>query len=143
MIKNLIILIVIIVAALWGLQNYTDYKAVDYFHGWLQKTDFGSAEPYKAKFSNWLLMLRTANPDKELNIFIRDGQYVPNSNAIKKDSKVIWRNQDSRAHTVSGEGWGSGQIEPGKTYAKTFDTAGKYSYSCSNHPSEKGELTVE
>lgn len=143
MIKNIIILLVVAVVALWGLQNYTDFKAVDCVHSWLVKSNWGSVDKYKAMLANWILKLRTPDAEQHLNVFIRDGQFVPNSNPIKKGSKVRWINEDTRAHTVSGEGWGSGQIEPGKTYTKTFDTAGRYTYSCSNHPSEKGELIVE
>lgn len=143
MIKSIIVLIVVAVLALWGLQNYTDYKAVDIVHGWLVKSDWGSLNKYKAVLANWILKLRTPDAEQYLNIFIRDGQFVPNSSPIQKDSKVKWTNEDTKAHTVSGEGWGSGQIEAGKTYAKTFDTPGNYPYSCSNHPSEKGEIIVQ
>jgi len=45
-------------------------------------------------------------------------------------------------HIIDGEGWSSGDIMPGQSFSKTFDTAGDFKYQCRIHPSMKGELKI-
>ena len=134
--KKLIISIIIVIIAAWGLQNYTGFKAIDLAKGYWQKVDL-------SKIGIFLKDKKTPDPEKQLNIFIRDGIFVPNLNAARTGIKVIWMNEDSKTHTVTGEGWGSGEIAPGKAYSKTFDAAGDYKYHCSIHPSMTGEIIVK
>ncbi|KKT26283.1 MAG: Blue (Type 1) copper domain protein [Parcubacteria group bacterium GW2011_GWA2_43_9b] len=135
--KKLIISIIIIVAAGWGLQNYTSFKAIDYAKIYWQKFDWSKINI----FSN--SAKETPDPEKQLNIFIRDSKFIPNLNAVRTGIKVTWFNEDNKTHTVTGEGWGSNEIAPGKAYSKTFDAAGDYQYHCSIHPSMTGEIIAK
>ena len=135
--KKLIIFIIIIIAAAWGLQNYTNFKAIDYVKTYWQNIDLSKI--------NVLLNSpkETPDPEKQLNVFIRDSKFIPNLNAVKVGIKVTWFNEDTKTHTVTGEDWGSGEIAPGKAYSKTFDAAGEYQYHCSIHPSMTGEIIAK
>ncbi|MBI3572843.1 MAG: cupredoxin domain-containing protein [Candidatus Kerfeldbacteria bacterium] len=70
--------------------------------------------------------------------------FSPSSLTVKKGTAVTWTNNDSVAHTVTGDNGGpaSGQLGNGKTYSFTFDTVGTVAYHCSNHPSMTASVTV-
>ncbi|HCX27800.1 MAG TPA: hypothetical protein DHI91_01525 [Candidatus Portnoybacteria bacterium] len=142
--KKFIIFIIIVFAAAWALQNYTSFKALDYAKEYYQKIDLSKASDYikNLKLSE-IFKKETPDPEKQLNIFIRDGQFVPNMNAAKAGINVTWINEDTKPHTVTGESWGSRELMPAAKYSRTFDTAGNYKYHCSSHPSETGELIVK
>ncbi len=134
--KKIIFFIIIVLLAGWVLQNYTSFKALDYAKTYWRSVDWSKLNI----FSNEKTM---PDPEKQLNIFIRDSKFIPNLNAVKIGIKVTWFNEDDKNHTVTGEGWGSGEIAPGKAWSKTFDTAGDYKYHCSLHPSMTGEIIVK
>ena len=131
--KKIVLFLVILIAGAWGLQNYTGFKAVDIAKTYWQKIE-------RSKISDFFggKKDQTPDPEKQLNIFIRDGKFIPNLNAGRVGIKVTWMNEDVKTHTVTGEGWGSGEIAPGKAYSKTFDAAGDYKYQCSIYPSMTG-----
>jgi len=134
--KKLIVLIIIVLAGGWALQNYTGFKAMDYAKDFWQKVDWSKINI----FSN----NKTAtDASKQLNIFIKDGKFTPNFNAVEMGIKATWFNEDAKSHTITGDGWGSGEIVPGKAYSKIFNEAGDYKYHCSNHPSMTGEIIVK
>jgi amicyanin len=64
---------------------------------------------------------------------------------IKKGDTVIWTNQDSVSHTVTGDDGGpaSPSLAKGQSYSYTFNTAGTYSYHCAVHPNMKGTVAVQ
>ncbi len=63
---------------------------------------------------------------------------------IKVGDTVTWTEQDAAHHTVTAGGiWNSGDLGQGKTYSKTFDEAGTYSYICNYHPNMQGRVIVE
>lgn len=134
--KKIIFLIIIVILGVWALQTYTEFKALDYLKGYWQKIDWTAV-------SGLLNKQAVPDPEKQLNVFIRDGKFLPSLSAAKVGIKVTWFNEDSAAHTVTGEGWGSAEIAAGKAYSKTFDVAGDYQYHCSSHPSETGEIIVK
>lgn len=149
MAKKLIIFIILILLVGWYLQNYTSFKAFDYARAKLsfakyywQKIDWTFLKNVKLPNLN---SSATPTPDaeKQLNIFIRDNQFLPNKNGVKVGTKVTWYNEDNKIHSVSSENWGSGELKIGQTYSKVFDLPGTYSYHCSLHPSEKGEIIVQ
>ena len=71
--------------------------------------------------------------------------------AITAGDTVTW-SVSAGFHTVTqcnasfsncGGGFESGDLEPGNTYARTFDTPGTYPYRCEFHPNEmKGRIIV-
>ncbi len=150
--KKIIIFILLILVALWALQNFTGFKAIDR----LQKLINSLNQPYLKfldNFLNWMKGIKTPkisfsasqvtpDPDRVLNIFIRDGKFVPNKNEVLKVAKVTWYNEDSQNHSVSGDNWGSVELKPGETFSKVFEVPGIYQYKCSLHPSETGEIIV-
>jgi plastocyanin len=70
--------------------------------------------------------------------------FNPKTVTIKVGDTVTWTNQDSTTHTVTGDGGiDSGNLAPGKSYSKTFDTAGTFNYHCSIHPSMTGQVIVQ
>ncbi|HRY52687.1 MAG TPA: cupredoxin domain-containing protein [Candidatus Portnoybacteria bacterium] len=133
--KKIIFFIIIVLVAGWVLQNYTSFKAIDYAKDYWQKIDWSKLNIFSDDKA-------TADPEKQLNIFIRDGKFVPNLSAVNAGIKITWLNEDTKAHTITGEGWGSGEIAPNKAYSKTFDVAGDYKYHCSLYPSLTGEIIV-
>lgn len=141
--KKIIFFIIIVLLVGWALQNYTGFKALDYARAKLsfaktywQKIDWSKLKVFSSE--------KTApDPEKQLNIFIRDSKFIPNFNAVRAGAKTTWLNEDTKTHTVTGENWGSGEIAPGKAYSKIFDAAGDYKYHCSIHPSMTGEIIVK
>jgi plastocyanin len=62
---------------------------------------------------------------------------------------VVWTNVDGVPHTVTfgsqgvaEDGFNSGYIVPGQSFAFKFDQPGEYRYTCTLHPSMNGEITV-
>ncbi len=68
--------------------------------------------------------------------------FVPTTVTVKKGTTVVWTNNDSQAHTVTGTGWGSGNLQYQGTYSHTFDTVGAFDYKCGIHPTMQGTVNV-
>ena len=144
MAKKIILFILVILIGAWALQNYTSFKAFDLAKNYYEQIDLSKISTWAEDFnvSDWFGEKKLPNPEKQLNIFIRENIFLPNKAVSKAGVKVIWYNEDTRPHTVTGESWGSEEIAAGKAFSKTFDLAGTYTYFCSLHPSEKGEIIV-
>lgn len=142
--KKIIFFLIFVVAAAWILQNYTDFKAIDLAEKYYRQIDFQRLKTWAENWQvgEWFDHKKLPDPEKQLNIFIRNGVFLPNKNAVKTGIKVTWYNEDSKPHAISGDGWGGAEIAPGQAYSRVFDLAGIYSYQCSLHPSEKGEIIV-
>ena len=143
--KFLVYLVVVFLIA-WALQSFTAFKVLDYGRDLWQKIDWAAAKVWLKEFKLPSLNFSTAplpDPEKKLNIFIRDGKFLPNLSVVSAGAKVVWYNEDTKVHTVTGEGWGSSEIPVDQVFVKTFDTAGRYAYQCSLHPSEQGEIIVK
>lgn len=78
-------------------------------------------------------------------VTIDDMVFSPNTVKVSKGTKVTWTNKDNTVHTVTGVNGGpdSGNINPGKSYSFTFDTAGTFTYHCNLHSSMTGTVIVE
>lgn len=85
----------------------------------------------------------TETPATATTVEIREFAFSPAELEIGAGETVEWTNADTVAHTVSGDGWDSGQLSQGQTFSRVFDTAGTYAYSCSLHPAMKGTVTVK
>jgi YVTN family beta-propeller protein len=69
--------------------------------------------------------------------------FAPPSMMVKPGQAVTFTNNDSVAHTSTGETWDSGEIQPGQSFTLTAGQAGTYAYHCSLHPIMTGTLTVQ
>ena len=56
---------------------------------------------------------------------------------------MTWTNQDGSTHTVKFGDAVSQRLGQGGVSAKTFETSGIYTYTCSLHPSMAGTIIVE
>ena len=102
------------------------------------------------------------NPEEDFVIKIVPGavikgneNFVPNKASVQLtvDNKVIWKNNDNAAHTVtpdtpqsdaySGEFGSPGVIKPGNTYEFLFTEPRVIHYHCEPHPWMRGTITVE
>lgn len=82
---------------------------------------------------------------EQVNITIGDMAtigFLPTTITVKKGSTITWTNNDTAPHTVTGNGWDSGQIDPGETYSRKFTAAGSFDYHCIIHPVMQGTVNV-
>jgi len=93
---------------------------------------------------------RKAEPGKapakmSVSVEISDFAMNPDNVTVSKGGKVTWTNKDSVVHTVTADNgeFDSDQIDPGKTWSHTFDTAGTFGYHCTIHPSMAGTVVAE
>jgi plastocyanin len=78
------------------------------------------------------------------SVEIKNFAFEPTTVTVRVGQTVTWTNQDSAAHTVVGDGGiDSGDLSKGKSYSKTFDTAGTFDYHCSIHPQMTGQVIVQ
>jgi plastocyanin len=77
--------------------------------------------------------------------FLTTTAYVPNPITVSMGSTIKWTNNDNVAHTVSSQNnlWDSGDIEPGATYSRTFQSTGSFPYYCVYHPGMVGTIAVQ
>src|SRR5262249_12474672 len=70
--------------------------------------------------------------------------YSPNPVNISVGGSVTSTNNDSTAHTATGNNgsFDSGTIAPGGKFTRTFSTAGTFDYKCTLHPGMVGTVTV-
>lgn len=62
---------------------------------------------------------------------------------VSAGTTVVWINNDSAAHRISGNGFQSGDLAKGQSYSFTFTSVGTFDYICSIHPSMKGAIIVK
>lgn len=71
--------------------------------------------------------------------------FSPSCLTIEAGDTVCFVNASSDCHTVTDDLPGtvcSGDILPGKSYERTFTSAGKFPFHCKVMPSMKGEIIV-
>ncbi|NOS67391.1 MAG: hypothetical protein HOO67_03435 [Candidatus Peribacteraceae bacterium] len=79
------------------------------------------------------------------NISLRGNTYEPRFTQVKRGATVTWTNNDTVAHTITGDmGLGplSGNLKPGESYSFTFMNTGTYPYHSDTHLSMRGTLQV-
>jgi plastocyanin len=78
--------------------------------------------------------------------------YEPSPLRLKLGTSVTWTNNDSTLHTVTsglpeqgalGTLFDSNIIAPGKTFTYAFNKAGTFDYSCTLHPTMRGQVLVK
>jgi plastocyanin len=71
--------------------------------------------------------------------------FRPATVTVQVGDSVVWRNQDSTAHTATaGDGsFNTESLGSGESSTITFVTAGTYAYACAIHPTMTGTVVVE
>jgi len=77
-------------------------------------------------------------------IEMRQSAFVPSRLEVAAGTTVEWTNRDQVVHTITADdgSWDSGEIAPGRTWRRTFDTAGTYTFHCTPHPFMTGVIVV-
>lgn len=80
----------------------------------------------------------------EAVVHISGFKFDPADINVSVGTKVIWVNDDSVMHTVTGDNgeFDLGNFQHGDNKSYTFTKAGNYSYHCNIHPSMEGHVTV-
>ena len=78
-------------------------------------------------------------------VTIKNFAFSPSELTIPVGATVVWKNEDSVAHTAtsSGQGFDSGNLDQGQSFSFTFAKAGTYAYVCSYHPNMTGKIVVQ
>ena len=84
-------------------------------------------------------------PTQQASVQIKDFEFAPSKVTIKVGGTITWTNEGASAHTVTADdgSFDSGQLQKGKTFSRTFDSTGTFSYHCSIHSSMKAQVVVE
>jgi plastocyanin len=71
-------------------------------------------------------------------------QFSPVTVTIAPGTSVNWLNNDTVAHTSTGDNslW-NGNLGPGGSYSRQFPAAGTFTYSCTVHPGMSGRVVVQ
>ena len=126
--KALIALVVVIILAAGGLALTRNDKSSKNSTGAATSNNTSQQAPLSAN-----------------SVTIKDMAFSPADITVAKGTKVTWTNNDSTAHTVTGDsehGPNSQPIEPGKSYSFTFADEGTFNYHCTIHPEMTGTVTV-
>jgi plastocyanin len=76
------------------------------------------------------------------SVQIGDNTFTPATVEVAAGETVTFENGGAIAHTVTGDGFDSGSMAPGDTFAFTADKAGSVSYVCTFHPGMAGTIDV-
>ena len=68
-----------------------------------------------------------------VEVTMTDNRFTPGTVTVPAGGTVVWRNTSQMVHTVTGNGFSSGNLAPGATYSRTFGAAGTHSYHCVPH----------
>ncbi len=91
---------------------------------------------------------QVSSDDPAVTVTIQNFQFSPPTITVTPGTTVTWVNNDSASHTATAdnmsaaESWDSGTINPGKSYSKTFNQGGVYTYHCNIHTYMKGTIQV-
>jgi plastocyanin len=79
-------------------------------------------------------------------VAVVDFGFQPYQVTVHVGQSVVWRNEGSSGHDVTGGGpspWRSGPLEPMTAYWQLFGSVGVYDYQCTIHPEMRGRVLVE
>ena len=82
---------------------------------------------------------------QRVEVMISNLSFQPAFITVERGSTIVWRNQDTVAHTVTAEdgSFNSGTIVAGDTFVQRFDKVKTYSYSCGIYPEMKGMIIIK
>jgi plastocyanin len=82
---------------------------------------------------------------KPVSVDTKDFAYAPASVTVPVGTKVIFKNSDPVAHTVTSDDklFDSKDMNQGTTWAHVFDKAGTYKYTCAYHSYMHGTVIVK
>jgi plastocyanin len=85
-----------------------------------------------------------SEPTNATQAEIRGMAFGPSRLEVAAGTTITWTNNDPVAHTVTADDgtWDSGEIEPGKTWSRTFPQAGEFAFHCTPHPFMKAVVVV-
>ena len=75
-------------------------------------------------------------------VSVQDNTFNPGTIKVKAGDTITWTNDGAIAHTVTGKGFDSGSLAPGKTFTFTAGKAGTISYLCTFHAGMQGTIEV-
>lgn len=93
-----------------------------------------------------LLAAGIAMPVAAQEVEVSNYLFKPAELQIRKGETVTWVNREKRvSHSVVflGSGKESERFFPGESWSHTFDTPGRYEYTCGPHPEMRGVIVVE
>ena len=73
-------------------------------------------------------------------VSIKDFKFEPVALTVTAGTTVTWKNDGAAPHTVTAAdgSWDSGNLEPGASFSKTFDSAASVAYYCKYHGAATG-----
>jgi plastocyanin len=75
-------------------------------------------------------------------VSLQNTAFNPADIVVAVGGVVTFTNKDSVTHTVAGDGWTSGDVPAGSSFAHAFKTAGSFAIHCTIHPSMTANVTV-
>lgn len=73
---------------------------------------------------------------------VRDYEFAPQKLTVGRGTAVTFKNTGKAVHTVTGDGFDSGDLAAGATFVRRFDSPGTFDYVCAIHPRMRGTVEV-
>ncbi len=85
-----------------------------------------------------------AQVSRTKRVEITNFKFRPQALEIAKDTRVVFSNASSAAHTATDRGgFDTGRIKAGSSIAMRFGQKGTFSYHCKIHPFMRGKVVVD
>ena len=75
-------------------------------------------------------------------VAVADNSFSPATVELAVGDTVTFENEGQVPHTVTGDDFDSGSMDPGETFTFTGSEAGSFSYVCTFHPGMQGTISV-
>ena len=136
----IVILALVVGGVYWYLQNQSTYTSTLDSN---PQNNYNPPTNSNQQNNNQPNPVSNSNPTTA-SITIQNFAFSPNNITVHKGTMVTWKNNDSTAHTVTGDNGGpaSQYLNPGDSYSYTFSTVGTFPYHCSIHPSMTAVVQV-
>ncbi|NII28742.1 plastocyanin [Pseudoflavitalea sp. X16] len=68
-------------------------------------------------------------------VFMKNSVFSNTNLQVVSGTTVIWKNDDTMVHTVTADNnsFDSGDMQPGASYSRTFNSTGTIAYHCRHH----------